>query len=151
MQESQNDQTTKKHYTKEQWARYYSRKRNSKRALQATTSIHKSELNYNELNRPERLAWREFDTLRTLPQSSVVVAKQGEQENAHLFLSSNAHSKLQFTKSTDFTSMRWTTSSPSGIRERLEAQTPKENITKQETMQSADNLINPKAKELEIE
>lgn len=141
----------KKHYTKEQWARYYSRKRNSKRALQATTSLHKSEPYYNELNRLERLAWGEFDTLRTLPQSSVGVAKQREQENAHLFLSSNAHFKLQFAKSTDFASMRWTASSPSGIRERLETQTPKENITRQEIMRSADNSISPKAKELEIE
>lgn len=116
----------KKHYTKEQWARYYSRKRNSKLALPATTSIHKSELDYNELNRPKRLAWGEFDTLRTLSQSSVGLAKQRGQENTHLFLSSNAHSKLQFAKSTDFTSMRWTNSSPSGTREGLETQTPKE-------------------------
>ncbi|EAL52598.1 MobP1 family relaxase [Campylobacter upsaliensis] len=106
-----------RHYTKEEWAKYHQRRgRKAKRALQTTSSLYKSEFNFDECRGFNNLAPREFDSLRTLPQSSMDFTKREESKNTDLFLSSDAYPKLFNAQSQDYTELRWTASSSSGIR-----------------------------------
>lgn len=106
-----------RHYTKEEWAKYHQRRgRKAKRALQTTSSLYKSEFNFNECRGFNNLAPREFDSLRTLPQSFMDFTKREESKNTDLFLSSDAYPKLHNAQSQDYTELRRTASSSSGIR-----------------------------------
>lgn len=115
-----------KQYTREQWARYYARKRKvAARQIPNESSLYFTSTTFNSKGMPTS----SFDNLRTMPKSHLDTfqskfAPSGERSTAKLLLPNDTHDYISNSKPTSDSPLRWansrTTRANTSSRENLE-------------------------------